>query len=256
MTIESEILGSPVESTPNAETPISAARLAANQANARHSTGPKSDFTKNISAQNHTIHGLARHQNGTFKLLSSEDPAAFEELKQSLATEHSPLTTTEAILINCMAESNWLAARAQRLQDTCINLETGAVTNEKLFSLYMRYQTTHTRSFHKSLNDLFKLRSEKRKDELGFEAQRRKEEENKRKNEAHEMKKAAHAAEIAKKEAQTRQKAAVAALLRHEGQYKGPLFEVIFAEELAKARVTPEPASVTKDKKEGAAQAA
>jgi hypothetical protein len=155
-----------------------------------------------------------------------------------------------------MAESNWLAARAQRLQDTCINLETGAVTNEKLFSLYMRYQTTHTRSFHKSLNDLFKLRSEKRKDELGFEAQRRKEEENKRKNEAHEMKKAAHAAEIAKKEAQTREKAAAAALLRHEGQYKGPLFDVIFAEELAKARVTPEPASVTKDKKEGAAQAA
>ena len=256
MTIQNENLSSPVETTPDPETPISAARLAANQANARHSTGPKSDFTKNISAQNHTIHGLARHQNGTFKLLSSEDPAAFEELKQSLANEHSPLTTTEAILINGMAESNWLAARAQRLQDTCINLETGAVTNEKLFSLYMRYQTTHTRSFHKSLNDLFKLRSEKRKEELGFEAQKRKEEENKRKTEAHEMKKASHAGELAKKEAQTRQKAAVAALLRHEGKHKGPLFDVIFAEEMAKSRVTPASATVPNKKKEGTAQAA
>ncbi len=71
-----------------------------------------------------------------------------------------------------MAQSHWLTLRSQRLQDTCIDPETGAVTDEKKFSLYMRYQTTHKRAFHKSLNDLTKLRGEKRKAELGFEAQK------------------------------------------------------------------------------------
>ena len=57
---------------------ISPARLSANRANSRLSTGPKSEATKSISAQNHTSHGLARHSNGTFKLLSSEDSTAYE----------------------------------------------------------------------------------------------------------------------------------------------------------------------------------
>jgi len=97
---------------------ISPARLAANRANGALSKGALSPATKAISAQNHTIHGLARHQNGAFKLLTSEDPIAFEALKQSLFDEHLPTTTTESILVNNMAESNWLSARAQRLQDT------------------------------------------------------------------------------------------------------------------------------------------
>jgi hypothetical protein len=155
--------------TPAAEP--SAARLAANRANAKLSTGPSPEGLA-ASCQNHTIHGLARHSNGTFKLLTSEDPAGFEALKHSLAEEHKAGTPTEAILINAMAESHWLADRAQRLLDTCIDPGTGTITNEKAFSLYLRYQTTHKRSFHKSLSEIAKLRAEKRKAEIGFEAQK------------------------------------------------------------------------------------
>jgi len=153
--------------------PISEARLAANRANAKLSTGP-SPAGRATSCQNHTIHGLARH-NGVFKLLGSEDPAGFEALKQSLINEHQPSTETECILITSMAESNWLAQRAQTLQTTCLDENTGAITNEKTFSLYLRYQTTHSRHFDKALNQFLKLRSERRKAELGFEAQKHKE---------------------------------------------------------------------------------
>ena len=145
-------------------TNISAARLAANRANAQQSTGPITESGRATSAQNHTIHGLARH-NGTFKLLPSEDSAGFEALKQSLAEEHLPTTETESILVTTMAESHWLANRAQNLQATCFDESTGQITDPKLFSLYLRYQTTHTRAFHKSLNDLVKLRAERRKTE-------------------------------------------------------------------------------------------
>ncbi len=180
--------------------PISDAQLAANRANAKLSSGPKTDDGRAVSSQNRTTHGLARH-NGTFVLLSSEDPNGFEALKAALAEEHSPTTETESILINAMAESHWLANRAQTLQNTCLDLQTGQITDAPLFSLYLRYQTTHTRAFHKSLNDLLKLRFEKRKAQNGFEAQNRKKEELRIQNERHEMKKEHHEWDIRLKDA-------------------------------------------------------
>ena len=74
----------PVIEIPNAQ-------LAANRANAQHSTGPTTETGRAASSQNHTIHGLARH-NGTFKLLASEDPHGFEALRVALAAEHLPTT--------------------------------------------------------------------------------------------------------------------------------------------------------------------
>ena len=182
------------------ETPISAAQLTANRANAQLSTGPKTEAGRAVSSQNRTTHGLARH-NGTFVLLSTEDPNGFEALKAALAAEHQPSTETESILINGMAESHWLANRAQTLQNTCLDPQTGQITDAQMFSLYLRYQTTHTRAFHKCLNDLVKLRSEKRKTENGFEAQKRKNEELRIKNERHEMKKEHHEWDIRLKDA-------------------------------------------------------
>jgi hypothetical protein len=226
---------------------ISPERLAANRANAQFSTGPGLAGIA-VSCLNHTIHGLARH-NGAFKLLTSEDPIGFEALKASLAEEHQATTTTEAILVNAMAEFHWLAQRAQRLQDTCIDPHTGVITDEKKSSLYLRYFTTHTRAFHKSLNDLLKLRSEKRKELLGFEAQQRKEEEMRLKNERHELKKQAQAVDLAKKEAQTRHQLGENAIQQGKARWEVRDFETIFAQELAKS-------AAAKEEKPAAAQAA
>ena len=180
------------DNNPSPEMPSAAsaseARPAANRANAQRSTGAKSQETRNISAQNHTIHGLARHDDANFKLLTSEDPEAFASLKKSLTDEHKPVTETETILVSRMAESEWLSRRSQRLQDTFIDANTGLATDEKQFNLYKRYKTTHDRAFHKCLNDLLKLRSEKRKADLGFEAQRVKSERLELQKSTHDMK--------------------------------------------------------------------
>ena len=163
--VEPEPVEAPVAEPPTPR-PVSAARVAANQQNAQRSTGPKSTVN---SSQNHTIHGLARH-NGAFRLLSSEDPLGFEALKQRLTDEHLPTTESESILVNAMAENHWLAARAQRLQDTCIDQASGVITDRQMASLYLRYHITHPRAFHKNLSDLLKLRTERRRADLGFEA--------------------------------------------------------------------------------------
>ncbi len=164
--------GFPTTPAPTPQTPISPDRLAANQANAKLSHGPITPEGRATSSQNSATHGLTRH-NGIFKLLPTEDEIGFVSLKRSLAGEHQPTTETETIFINTMAESHWLSNRAQHLINTCLDPDTGVVTDPKMFSLYLRYQTTHTRAFHKSLNDLIKLRAERRRAENGFVAQKR-----------------------------------------------------------------------------------
>ena len=211
--------------------PVSEAQLTANRANALHSTGPKTEAGRAISSQNRTTHGLARH-NGTFILLPSEDKNGFEALKASLAAEHEPSTETESILINGMAESHWLANRAQTFQNTCLDPQTGRITDAALFTLYLRYQTTHTRAFHKCLNDLVKLRSERRKTENGFEAQERKKEELRIQNERHEMKKEHHYWDVRIKDAQFCHRAGQNVANNNKAALENPSFEPQYVAEV------------------------
>ncbi len=222
----------------------SAAQLAANRANAQHSSGPKTESGRATSAQNRTTHGLTRH-NGTFVLLSTEDPNGFELLKASLATEHEPTTETESILITTMAESHWLANRAQNLQNSCFDQQTAQITDSKMFSLYFRYQTTHTRAFHKSLNDLLKLRAETRKTQNGFEAQNRKQEELRIKNEQHEMKKQTHYWDVLRKDGEACHQIAINTLQNLKAAAENPGFEAQYAAELTKRGLEQHPFGVT-----------
>jgi hypothetical protein len=165
------------------------AQIAANQANAQLSTGAKTEEGKAISSRNHTSHGLT-YRGGMFILLPWENAQEFDQLVVDLKSEHRPMCRTELILVERMAQHHWLRNRAGLLQSNCFH-EDGGV-DEKRLALYLRYQTTHERAFHKCLNDLLKLRAEKRKTEIGFEAEKRVKEEHTRKEEQHQMKKEGH----------------------------------------------------------------
>jgi hypothetical protein len=156
------------------------AQIAANKTNAQHSTGPKTDEGKSTVSQNNFRHGLA----GKWILLPDEDPTEFKELFESLRNEHQPSTPTETLLVEQMAQHYWVSQRALRLQTTAF--ENLPEVDEKKLALYIRYHSTQNRAFHKSLNDLLRLRAEKRKAEIGFESQTRKQEEDARKKEMHE----------------------------------------------------------------------
>ena len=150
------------------------AQISANQENSRHSTGPKTEAGKAASCLNNLRHGLA----GLFSVLPSEDPSQYEALTQSLREEHQPATATELMLVEKLAQHFWLAQRAQRLADH-------AGDSEK-FCTILRYQSTHDRAFHKCLDQLAKLRAEKKKNEIGFESQKRKDADETRNQELHE----------------------------------------------------------------------
>jgi hypothetical protein len=163
-------------------------QIEANRENAKLSTGPKTDAGKAVSALNNIRHGLT----GAFRVLPTESQSGFDALLAAFREEHQPETLTETTLIEAMAQHHWLRRRALSLESSCYDSATGVIVDEKQLALCLRYQTTHERAFHKALNDLLKLRAARRKAEIGFESQKRKQEEQTRKQEQHAMKKERH----------------------------------------------------------------
>ena len=102
-----------------------------------------------------------------------------------------------------MAEHHSLRQRAMRLEESCFDYITGQIIDERKLALYLRYQTSHERAFHKALNDVLKAKSRKAKDELdeaalsqraegsskAFERQQHAQADQIRKQECHEMEK-------------------------------------------------------------------
>jgi hypothetical protein len=155
------------------------AQLHANRANAQYSTGPQTPAGIAASSQNNFRHGLASN----FVVLPCEDHHAFADLLFALQEEYSPATETEDSLVTAMAQHEWLSMRALHLQQPLLEapMETGAPVNEKQLSIYLRYQTTHNRAYHKALSQLLRIRADRRRAEIGFESQ-------KARNELHEAK--------------------------------------------------------------------
>jgi len=120
--------------------------------------GPRTSEGKAKSSLNNLQHGLT----GSFRIVGNETQEEFDSVVAAFTGEHQPATATELVLVEKMAEHLWLFRRAQRLQDF-------ALTEDDLhrLSIYMRYQTTNDRAFHKSLNELKRLQKERRK----FESQ-------------------------------------------------------------------------------------
>jgi hypothetical protein len=163
------------------------AQINANRANAQLSSGPKTPEGKAASTKNNTSHGLT---GGPFTVMPWESQIDFDALRDELRNEHQPATLTERLLVDGMAQHHWLRQRAVALQQDCFDAETHQISDQKSFALYLRYETTHQRAFHKCLNDLLKLRSEKRKSEIGFASHTRQQEK-------HAMKKQDHKIEMA-----------------------------------------------------------
>ena len=88
------------------------AQIAANQANAKLSTGPTSDTGKQIASQNSTKHQLTGKGNPA--LPGEED--AVEEHVQGYFQTYAPVGLPEQDLVRNLAENNWRLQRAHSLE--------------------------------------------------------------------------------------------------------------------------------------------
>jgi hypothetical protein len=122
-------------------------RSQTNRANAQHSTGPRTPTGKLASSRNSLKHGLASSQ----LIIHGENRADFDILLAGLLAEHQPASLTEELLVHQLAQSWWLTQRALRFQNECFTAEG---VDDKRLSVFLRYQITHERAFHKALGIL------------------------------------------------------------------------------------------------------
>src|SRR4051812_24320622 len=144
------------------------AQVDANQANSQKSTGPKTEEGKAKSSINRLSHGFA----SSTRFVKGEDPAEFNLLLDDLISEHQPATPTEQILVEQMAHHHWINLRATRLQDREIEFHLQIGGTAAKLGLFIRYQTSAERSFHKAHTELVKARKQKANSKIGFESKK------------------------------------------------------------------------------------
>ncbi len=93
-------------------------QIQANRANAKSSTGPRSDDGKKKSSRNAVTHGLTAR----FPLLADEDPKQFAELLQTLVREFVPISMYDRLQIERLAGYFWCAARCAHFEVEILSL--------------------------------------------------------------------------------------------------------------------------------------
>jgi hypothetical protein len=139
---------------------ISEAKLAANRANAQHSTGPKTPEGKARAAQNALKHGLTGR--GLVVLPGEEDE--FHALQASLQAEVQPATTLEHLLFDQLLHAAWNLRRIRRLEAELFDGVRDPLTDPALearLHTLARYQARAERSFYRALKELRTLQTQR-----------------------------------------------------------------------------------------------
>ena len=100
----------------------SAKQLAANRANAKKSTGPRTELGKRISRMNSTTHGLCGHT----VLKTPEDDAAYRTYYHRLMPDLSPANAVEQDFAERIIYDSWRIHRASAIESNIFALAEAA----------------------------------------------------------------------------------------------------------------------------------
>lgn len=131
--------------------PISAAKLAANRANAQKSTGPKTPRGKTTSSWNALKHGLLSRRLVNF---SDQSQHSFLELLADLRQEFKPVGALEELLLEKIAYEYWRLATVAWYEARELGGRLGDVGP---FDRILRYQASVNRQLFQTINQLERL---------------------------------------------------------------------------------------------------
>ena len=154
----------------------SPSRLAANRRNARLSTGPRTVAGKAVASRNALRHGLLAGQ----VVLPDESAAEFDEFRDRVIADRSPVGEVEAILVERIMFAAWRLRRVARIEAAAVraqmDLSFGDAENERsedraywamvrdsnsgnLLEKLRRYEVALERSFLSALHELERLQA-------------------------------------------------------------------------------------------------
>ena len=142
----------------------SAAQIVANQANAQHSTGPRTEEGKQHSAQNATKHGLCGRQ---VVILPGEEDA-FSAHLDGLSADLQPLGALEETLFQQIVHASWNLRRC-RIAEAQLFAQSSDLTmdpllddkNEAKLRRIDIYARRAQSAFHRAVSELRALQTER-----------------------------------------------------------------------------------------------
>jgi hypothetical protein len=152
----------------------SSRQVAANRANARKSTGPKTPAGKAVAKGNATRHAVLQ---GQLYATRDEDAGALDAMRDAFAAEFAPSGPLEAALVERMVSSLW---RLRRVQAAEVGMNDGAamfadlavngadyageafVMHRDTFAVLSRYEGALERSLYGALHELQRLQAARR----------------------------------------------------------------------------------------------
>jgi len=140
--------------------PNRAERRAAERAASQAQSNASSEASKATVSENRRVHIPAK---GAF-FIQDEQLYDYTQLAARVYDEYNPRTDTEARLADAIIQHYWLMQRAIRLQNENVG-------DDKKLALFLRYQTTHERSYYKAQKELIKLQKDRAQQQIGFESQ-------------------------------------------------------------------------------------
>ena len=151
----------------------SAKQIAANRENAKKSTGPKTDATKELTKMNALRHGMT----GQVNLMPEEDREAHDKFCAAIVESLAPEGALEIQFAQSIAEDNWRANRGRAIEtnmfaiapshsatgqpqiDAAITAAQAFSGDPKSFQLLSLYMQRTNRDMQKSLDRLTLLQS-------------------------------------------------------------------------------------------------
>jgi hypothetical protein len=113
-------------------------RKAANQANARHSTGPKTPEGKAVVRLNPLRHGLLARD----AVLPGEDADAFEDLWNQVRANFSPVGPIEELLVDRVVNAIWRLRRLARAETALFHWRAHELKADWLTKQVRSYEKT------------------------------------------------------------------------------------------------------------------
>jgi len=110
---------------------VSIRKIEANRANARQSTGPRTDAGKRASRMNAVRHGLLAQAVPITKGDYKEDPRKFAQLLEGLHDEFTPVGMAEDLEVQTIARCYWRKMRAARCEHGAIRKRSGGVREDE-----------------------------------------------------------------------------------------------------------------------------
>lgn len=133
------------------------AQIAANQANSKLSTGPKTEEGKAASSGNNLRHGLRSRR----PLLPGEDPAEFETLRIALFTECNPQNEREIFCVTEILTVQWRLRRVEDAEHRLLVENPNAIADGSLDKLIC-YENSLKRAYYKASQQLTDLQKARR----------------------------------------------------------------------------------------------